>query len=127
MQENKFTYDYTAPTQDERREIEDIRRRYANNKKSSIERLRELDGKVKNFPMALSISLGVVGILVFGLGLTLVLEWGNVVWGVITALIGCVPMAVAYPVYNYFFTKNKQKYGNEILELSKQILEGDIS
>lgn len=126
MQEDKFTYDYTAPTQDERREIEDIMRRYDNNKKSSIERLRELDGKVKKLPMALSISLGVIGILIFGLGLTLVLEWDNLTWGIIISLIGCVPMAIAYPVYNYIFSKNKKRYGKEILELSKKILEDKI-
>ena len=44
MSENKFVYNYSAPTEDERREIEGIRKQYSGEqvKKDSLSRLREL-------------------------------------------------------------------------------------
>lgn len=122
--DNKFSYNYTAPTKNERREIEDIRRRYANNQKeeTSLTKLRKLDSKVKNPPMTAGITLGVIGVLIFGLGLTMVLEWNILVWGIAVMIVGCVPIALAYPIYNIIFKKNKAKYGDEILRISEELL-----
>lgn len=124
MDEKKFKYSYVAPTQNERREIEDIKRRYGEEprEKSKIERLRELDDKVKRTPAIWSLSLGVIGTLVFGLGLTMILEWKILVWGIIVMLAACVPIAAAYPVYNAVFGRNKAKYGAEIVKLSDELL-----
>lgn len=121
---DKFTYDYSAPTKEERKEIEDIRRRYGGQKseKDKLFRLRELDNKVKNPPTVWSLILGIGGTLIFGLGLTMVLEWKIFLWGVIVAIVGCVPMAFAGVVYNRLLEKNKQKYGEEILRLTDELL-----
>lgn len=124
MDEKKFKYSYVAPTQNERREIEDIKRRYGEEprEKSKIERLRELDGKVKRTPAIWSLSLGVIGTLVFGLGLTMILKWKILVWGIVVMLAACAPIAAAYPVYNAVFSRNKAKYGAEIVKLSDELL-----
>lgn len=124
---DKFTYDYSAPTNDERREIEDIRRRYGGEKikDDKLAKLRNLDKKVKNLPTAVSLSLGVGGTLIFGLGLAMVLEWEILLFGVIVMLIGCVPAAFASAAYNILLEKNKRKYGEEILLLSEELLNGD--
>ena len=124
MNEEKFTYTYSAPTEAERREIESIRRTYANEDKpkTSIERLRELDNKVKNPAMIVSLCLGVVGVMIFGLGLTLILEWSIWLWGIMLMVVGSVPMAIAYPMYKHILKKQKAKYGKEILEISEQLL-----
>ncbi len=121
---DKFTYDYSAPTKEEIKEIEDIRRRYGGQKKEKdkLFRLRELDNKVKNPPTVWSLILGIGGTLIFGLGLTMVLEWEIFLWGVIVAIIGCVPMALAVVVYNRLLEKNKKKYGEEILRLTDELL-----
>lgn len=124
MDEKKFKYSYVAPTKNERREIEDIRRRYGEDtrEKSKLERLRELDGKVKNPPAIWSLSVGIAGTLVFGLGLTMVLEWKILVWGIVLMFVACLPIAAAYPVYKAVFRKNKAKYGGEIVKLSDELL-----
>lgn len=124
---NKFTYNYVAPTKEECREIEDIKRRYEKqtHEKSKLERLRELDRKVKNPPMVWGLTLGVLGTLVFGLGLTMILEWKILLYGIIVMLVGCVPIALAYPAYNIVFSKQKGKYGEEILKLSEELLSGN--
>lgn len=124
MSDNKFSYRYSAPTKDERREIEDIKRRYVieNKGKSDFDKLKELDAKVKNPPLILSLTLGICGTLLFGLGLTMVLEWKMLLAGIIIMFVACVPVAAAYPVYNVFLKKNKEKYSDEIIKLSDNLL-----
>ncbi len=122
MKNDKFSMRYTAPTPAERREIEDIRRRYADEPTASgLDRLRELDSKVKRLPTALGLTLGVVGTLLFGIGLTAVLEWGNYLVGVIVMLVACLPIAAAYPLYAFLLNRNKAKYSGEILSLADSL------
>jgi len=120
----QFHFKYTAPTEEERKEIDSIRRQYAPREKSEskLERLRRLDALVRNTPTVISLCLGVFGCLVFGLGLTMVLEWSILLWGVIVCAVGCIPMALAYPVYKAVLKRGKEKYGNEILALSEELL-----
>lgn len=127
MDEKKFKYSYSAPTQNERREIEDIKRRYGETprEKSKLERLREMDKKVKNPPSIWGLSLGIIGTLIFGLGLTMILEWKILVLGIVVMLVGCIPVAAAYPVYNAFLRFNKTKYGEQIIKLSDELLNGE--
>lgn len=127
MDNGKFTYNYTAPTQKERREIEEIRRRYSDPGRGKLERLRALDSKVKRAPMALGVTLGVIGTLIFGLGLTMVLEWRILWWGIAVMLVGCVPIAFAHYAYSSLSRRNKKKYAAEILKLSEELLDGGES
>ena len=121
---NQFNFKYTAPTEEERKEIDSIRRQYApqEHAESKIERLRRLDSLVKNTAIIWSLVLGVVGTLVLGLGLTMILEWNIWLWGVVLMVLGSVPVAFAYPVYKFVLNKGKAKYGDEILRLSEEIL-----
>jgi hypothetical protein len=124
---NKFSYFYSAPNEEERREIESIRKDYLIHEQGDgkLDKLRRLDKKVKTSPLILSVCLGIVGILVFGLGISLCLEWGIYVWGILLAVLGCVPMVFAYPAYKWLLTKNKAKYGAEIIKLSEELLNED--
>ena len=121
---NQFNFKYTAPSQEERKEIDSIRRQYAPQEKTEtkLEILRRLDGLVKNTAIIWSLVLGVVGTLVLGLGLTMILEWSIWLWGIVLMVIGSVPMAIAYPVYKSTLNKGKAKYGDEILRLSEELL-----
>lgn len=121
---NQFNYKYTAPTEEERKEIDSIRRQYAPQEQTEtkLERLRRLDGLVKNTAIIWSLILGVIGCLIFGLGLTMVLEWSILLWGIVLMVIGSVPMAIAYPVYKLALNKGKAKYGDDILRLSEELL-----
>ena len=121
---DQFNYKYTAPTEEERKEIDSIRRQYARQEhvESKIERLRRLDSIVKNTATVWALVLGVIGTLIFGLGLTMILEWSIWLWGIVLMVIGSVPMAIAYPVYNVVLKKYKSRYGEEILRLSEELL-----
>jgi len=124
---NGFEYTYYAPTEAERLEIESIRNQYQNKKtvndgKSKIDRIKMLDKKIKDTANAFAIAVGVLGTLIFGLGLTMVLEWGLFIYGIIVAIIGCPAIIGAYFVHAYVTKKMKAKYGEEIIELSNEIL-----
>lgn len=121
----KFKYKYVAPTIEERKEIESIRREYLpkDETMTKIERLRYLDSLVKNGPMIWGISLGVIGLLTFGIGMVFFLEWMHLWYlGIPFSILGVILIVLAYPVYQKKLVKNKEKYASEILELSKELL-----
>lgn len=128
MEEKKtgFEYTYSAPTEQERKEIESIRRQYqaqpVSDREEKLNRLRKLDSFVKNSATTVALILGVVGLLIFGLGMTMVLEWELYIWGVVVGAVGLTPLMIAYPVYNLMLNKNKEKYGEQILMLTEELL-----
>ena len=126
MSDNKeiFEYTYSAPTEEEKKQIESIRREYLREGKtlSPFEKLKKLNAKVKDTATIVALIFGIVGCLVFGLGLTMVLEWQIWIWGVVLMAIGTIPMLIAYPAYNLTLSRGKKKYGKEILELTEELL-----
>ncbi len=124
MNDNKFNYKYVALNEEEKKEIESIRNQYVEKEKceTKIERLRRLNNLVKNVSTTWGLCLGIIGCLIFGLGLTMILEWNVVVLGVIVCLPAVALMVAAYPVYLKILKKNKEKYGEEIIKLSEELL-----
>ena len=121
---NQFNFKYKALSQEERKEIDSIRRQYTPKEQteSKMDRLRRLDSLVKNTAVIWSLCLGIIGTLIFGIGLTLILEWNIWLWGIVLMAVGSVPMMIAYPVYKAVFKKYKNRYGEEILKLSEELL-----
>ena len=121
---NKFNYTYSAPTETERKEIEEIRSQYLPDAKNNekLERLKSLDFFVRNTAKLVAFSFGVFGVLVFGLGLSMVLSSALIVWGSVVCALGACFAGAAYPLYRIIFQRNKKKYGPEILRLSRELL-----
>ena len=121
---DQFNFKYVAPTEEERKEIDSIRRQYLpqDQTESKMQRLRRLDALVKNTATIWSLVLGVLGSLIFGLVLTMVLEWNIWAWGIAVMAVGSVPAGLAYPVYKAILKKYKNRYGGEILRLSEELL-----
>lgn len=124
MNGKEFNYSYSAPTEAERNTIESIRKQYAPTeiKEERIKRLKSLDNRVREGAMIAGLTLGIIGTLIFGLGLSMVLEWSMFIGGVAVAVVGLLPVAAAYPAYNYFLGRGKKKYGAEILKLTDELL-----
>ena len=128
MDENKkFNYTYSAPTAEEKKEIEYIRKQYADKERGKdsdekLEELRELHSKVKTPALIVSLTMGVAGTLIFGLGLTMTLEWNLLVWGTLVAVVGLAPIISAYQAYNKILAAKKKKYGPQILRLTDELL-----
>ncbi len=120
--EEKFNYTYSAPTERERREIEDIRRQYAQEDACAdkLQRLRRLNARVRNTAMCVALSLGVAGVLLFGLGMSLTLVWEQFAAGIVLSAVGIVPMFLANPVYNFVLKKSRAKNAKETRGLSEE-------
>lgn len=122
MQKNDFDYKYTAPSQKERLEIEAIKQKYEKKEVNEVDKLKKLDKKVEKLPMIVSLSSGTIGTLVFGTGLSFILEFRYYVLGYILAIIGFIGIILAYPLYTTIYKKNKEKYKGEIISLADKLL-----
>lgn len=120
---DKFDYTYKAINESQRKEVEYIKRQYQPDPQiDNFEKLRKLHNKVNGNAMVAGLVCGVVGILLFGGGLALVLEFAKIALGIVLCVLGVIPIALAYPLYKKVLARGKAKYGDEILALSEQLL-----
>ena len=119
--ENKESFNYTYSSI-HKEEIEKIRNKYIKNQESDLDELRKLDQKVTNTATFSSILVGVIGVLVFGTGLSLVLSFGKMILGIIVSFIGLFIMGGGLLVNKIISKKMREKYAPRILELSEKLL-----
>ena len=121
---NDFKFNYSVPSIEERNEIQRIRNSYITptKKQSKLDYLRKLDSKVKNYPIIISLVIGIIGSLIFGVGLTMILEWNLLAWGIVVCTIALFPIAFAFPSYKFTLNHMKEKYSHEILKISEENL-----
>ena len=118
---NAFTYTYSSV---QNREVERIRKKYLPKEESKIEILRKLDSRVQSAGVIPSLCLGVVGCLIFGIGMCFGLDvfagadWLSVMFGAL----GIVIMLPAYPLYKRISGKTRAELAPEILRLSDEIM-----
>ena len=119
--DNVFTYQYSA---EQNREVEHIRKKYLPKEESKLERLRKLDGRVKSAGMVPALCMGIVGCLIFGVGMCFGLDvFEGADWlSVLIGLIGVTVMLPAYPLYKRIASKTKAELTPEILRLSDEIM-----
>lgn len=122
MENNKvFTYQYSAA---QNKEVEHIRKKYLPKEESKIEILRRLDNHVQTAGMVPALCIGVIGALVFGIGMCFFLGvFAGMAW--LTAILmicGTLLMIPAYPLYRHIAKKVKAELTPEILRLSDEIM-----
>ena len=124
MNENTFQYTYSAPAN---QEVLNIRKKYLPVEETKFEELKRLDDAVHAAGSLESLTLGVGGCLIFGLGLCLAMKViGDLPWlGVLLGIAGTVGMLFAYPVNRRFHNKAKAEHTPRILELIAE-LTGEI-
>ena len=118
---NVFSYQYSAK---QNREVEHIRRKYLPKEENKMETLRKLDARVQMAGTIPSLCIGVVGALVFGLGMCFFLDvFAGAAWLTdLLMVLGAVIMIPAYPIYRRIARKTKAKLTPEILRLSEEII-----
>ncbi len=119
-----FTFSYYAPTKEQRKYIESLKNEYSptSDLENKIQTLKKLDNKVKHTPLIISIIIGITFTLLMGLGLTMVLEWKILAWGIVVSFLGLIPLIFNYFLYVQIKNKLKQKYSKTIVEISNSIL-----
>jgi len=121
---NIFEYTYSASQQEE---IKKIRDKYMikTQAESKIEQLQRLDKKVENTGMIISIALGIIGTLIFGIGMCCVLVWKDLfIWGIVIGIVGIIMLSIAYPAYKYITKKQRKKITPHILKLIEELEQG---
>lgn len=105
-----------------------IRAQYEEKQPTDLDKLKELDAKVKRPANTFGYAYGVASTLIMGAGMSLVMtEIGRKLKGMRIAgvLIGTVGMGMALstaPIYNKILNKRKKEYAPQILELSDRIM-----
>ena len=121
MENNTFSYNYSAARN---KEVESIRRKYMPHEESKLERLKKLDLRVQMAGTIESLCFGIVGVLIFGIGMCFFLDvFAGAAW--LTALLivlGTIIMIPAYPIYRRIARKTKTELTPEILRLSEEII-----
>lgn len=129
MQQNEketFKYTYSAKQQEE---IQNIRKKYIEPTEDKMDQLRRLDAGAGKKATAVSITVGVIGTLIMGLGMSLAMsDFGKIIGdyampiGIVIGIIGIVLVLCAYPLYNITAKKAREKIAPEILKLTDELL-----
>ena len=118
--ESIFRYRYSAK---QNAEVQAIRNKYLPREERKLEELRRLDYEVSNAGLPQALAVGIMGCLIFGLGMCITMEVlsGGMVLGALIGLCGMADMIAAYPVYRSCFRKAKTKHQPRILELIAEL------
>lgn len=120
-QNNKFHYTYSASQQ---KEIEDIRKRYLPESQvtDKMEQLRRLDRSVTQKASLASLTVGILGALILGIGMSCAMVWELFLLGIPVGVAGIILIALAYPIHTKVLKKQREKAAPIILQLSDELM-----
>ena len=123
---DRFSFTYSAQQQ---KEVEAIRKKYLPQETDKMDQLRKLHAIPTKKARAASLTIGIIGALIMGTGMSLAMtEIGAalgslaMILGIAVGLVGVVLVALAYPLYNRVLKKQREKIAPEILRLSDELL-----
>ena len=120
-EKDTFTYTYSAKQQEE---IRNIRKKYLPREEDKMEQLRRLDRDTTRKGTVLSVLVGVIGCLLFGVGMCCPMVWMKFfIPGVVIGLIGIAAVAAAYPLYTRVTKKERERLAPQILKLTEELSE----
>ena len=116
-----FNYTYSAKDQDE---IRRIRRKYAPAEEDKMTQLRRMDAAVYKKEMVLSLSMGIAGALILGVGMCCAMVWQGTLFipGIVIGILGIAVVSLTYPLYNRTLKKEREKIASEILRLTDDLM-----
>lgn len=83
--------------------------------------MRELDAKTKKTGTIVSLVLGIISSLIFGIGMSCVMVFNISILGILIGIIGLVGMIAVYPIYNHLVEVEKLKVKDEIIKLAEEV------
>ena len=126
MENHSFEYTYSPQRQ---REIEEIRKAYLPKEEDKMTELRRLHAIPTQKAQTLSLTVGIIGLLILGTGMSLCMtELGAalgslaMVLGILVGLAGLAMVAVSYPLYRRTLEQERAKIAPEIIRLTDELL-----
>ena len=126
MEKQTFEYTYSARRQ---QEVEAIRRAYLPREEDKLEALRRLHAVPTRKAQAASLTLGTLGALLLGTGMSLCMtELGAALGGfamgvgIAVGVAGITAAALAWPVYKRILKREREKIAPQILRLSDELI-----
>lgn len=107
----------------EQRKAEGIFRQYVSREENKMEQLQKLDNKVKLPGKIVGSILGVIGALVMGAGMSLIMVWENMTFGLFLSIPGLVVLLLAFLAYHLITGSRKKKYAVQIIRLSNDVMQ----
>ena len=119
--EESFSYTYSAS---QRKEIEEIRKRYLPEQEDKMVQLRRLDAGVTRKGTLIAVTIGFVSCLLLGVGMCCTMLWMDrwFIPGVIVGLIGIFGMAAAYPIFVKVTKRERERIAPQILKLTEELM-----
>ena len=130
-EKNGFSYTYSAK---EQAELKRIRDKYTAQPEheDKMARLRKLDASVTGRARAIAITLGIIGALILGFGMSLIMTDFSailgayrdkaVIIGILIGIVGGIIVGLAYPVYNAIVKARRKKLAPEIIRLADELI-----
>lgn len=127
---NAFSYTYSV---NDRTEVEKIREKYVKEEakeENKLERLRKLDMGVTKKAQVSALTVGIIGTLFLGMGMSLIMTElsemlgyeMSLITGIIIGVIGGAMMCVAYPLYSRIIERERKKIAPEIIKLTDELM-----
>ena len=130
-EEKAFSYTYSAK---EQAELKRIREKYTSpiEEENKMMRLRRLDASVTKSARIVAITMGIIGALILGFGMSLIMtdlsvilgQYENmaIVIGIVIGVVGCVIVSLAYPIYNVIVKARRKRLAPEIIRLADELI-----
>lgn len=108
----------------ETKTIEKIRASYIPNKPTKLDELKKLDKKVKRPVQIFAYLFGSLSSLVLGAGMCLAMKviGDSMMLGIGVGLLGILLASINYPLYKTILKSRKNKYSNQIVEMTDSLL-----
>lgn len=125
----KFNYTYSAKEQEE---IKKIRQKYEPQEEDKMSKIRKLDEGVTSKATMNGITVGAIGAIIMGAGMSLAMtdigvtigmtQTVSMILGIVIGIIGMVGVGLAYPIYKRTIRIERRKIAKEILELTDELI-----
>lgn len=124
MDEKKVTFNYTYSAS-QQQEIKRIREKYMppTQEEDKMKRLRKLDTGVTKSGTIVSLIVGVISALIFGVGMCCTMVWTDLfIPGIVIGIIGLAGIVSDYPLYVHITKKQRAKVAPEIMRLTDELM-----
>lgn len=114
--------------------VQKIRTQYTEKESTQLDALKALDAKVKRPVNVFAYVFGSISAIIMGSGMSLVMTdisqvvgiENPMVTGIVIGVVGMVLALINYPMYKKMLSSRKNKYADQILKLSDEIMKASV-